>query len=111
MGGLSIGIHRLIMLAGPQPSKKKSKKPVATRSRAQTDFDRQSASNTAQKQQPQKAQDDLLDLFGSFASTNNNNTNNAHEDTANSADPFGDDPFGDNFATIQRPKSVSIEKK
>merc|ERR1719229_1453687 len=98
------------MLAGPQRSTKRSKKPIATRSRAQTDFQRKQTSNTTQ-QQPKKAQDDLLDLFGSFATNNNNNNN---EDIA-SANPFGDDfsdfvKFDNNDNTTANKENVSIEK-
>ena len=74
------------MLQGPQPSNKTRRKPVATRTRAQTDYQKKKASNNTLQQQPKKAQDDLLDLFGSFAANDDIKEND-------DANPFGDDPF------------------
>lgn len=63
------------MLRGPQPSKrsKRKKKQTATRTRAQTDYQKRKPTQTTTTQ-PQKAQDDFLDLFGSFSPNNNDET-------------------------------------
>eukprot|EP01083_Nonionella_stella_P064026 166511_1 len=87
------------MLKGPQASKRTRKKPINTRTRARTDYQQQqpvtrSRAHTDYQQQKQKpqpqqqqTQDDLLDLFGSFATNNHNNDDN------NNSNPF--DAFGD----------------